>query len=175
MERLFDEFRLDPAASQAYHEDQPFGVVRWEREGKVWAEVGLIPAEPMEPLDFQEPVWYATFDVATLFRLREDRPKFQPLPEFPTSRRDLSLLVGRGVTYRQILETIRRHGGKWLESVRLFDLYEGEGVPEGYRAYGVRLVFRSSERTLRDEEVAEVVDRILARLRSEWGVQVRSS
>jgi phenylalanyl-tRNA synthetase beta chain len=61
-----------------------------------------------------------------------------------------------------------------LESVVVFDVYRGEAIPEDHPAYGVRLSFRSPERTLRDEEIDRVIGKVVSKLKNELGVELRS-
>jgi len=99
--------------------------------------------------------------------------RFVPLPTLPPADRDLALLLPPGVAAAAVDEVLRRVGGPRLESARVFDEYRGEGM-QG-RSVAWRLVFRDPERTLRDEEVDEVIERILGTLRDELGVDRRQT
>lgn len=92
-------------------------------------------------------------------------------PKYPASRRDLSLLVSESVPevqVRRIVESERR-----IERVFLYDLYRGSQIPQGMKSLTYEITFRDWNKTLSDEEVNEMVERIEARLREELGVQVR--
>jgi len=97
----------------------------------------------------------------------------RPLPAFPAADRDLALLVPVGVEAAQVERLAGEVAGALLEEVRIFDLYEGEGVPEGTRSVAFRFRFRSPERTLTDDEVERATRRIGERLVEELGVHVR--
>ncbi len=125
-------------------------------------------------LDFHQPVWYAEIDMEALFSLRPARLSHRPLPEYPVSRRDLSLLIPESVTWDRIEKSLAKSGGRLLESIQVFDVYSGDELPRGARAIGARLLFRSSEGTLTDADVDAVVDRMLRKLRSELDVALRS-
>ena len=99
--------------------------------------------------------------------------RFEPLPTLPPADRDLALVVPAGVSAAAVEELLCRVGGSRLESARVFDEYRGEGL-QG-RSVAWRLVFRDPERTLRDEEVDAEVERILATLRDELGVERRQT
>jgi phenylalanyl-tRNA synthetase beta chain len=100
-------------------------------------------------------------------------PIFQPLPGFPGVDRDLALVLPDDLPASRVVETIEGAGGALLEGVMIFDLYEGEGVPEGHRSVAFRLRFQSAERTLTDGEVEEAMDAVVDRLREELGVKTR--
>jgi phenylalanyl-tRNA synthetase beta chain len=97
-----------------------------------------------------------------------------PISEFPGVTRDLALLVPTTVSADEVMATIRRKGRPLLEGVRLFDVYEGKGVPDGHRSLGYTLHFVAPDRTLRDEEVQQATDAILAEL-AKKGVVLRGA
>jgi phenylalanyl-tRNA synthetase beta chain len=97
----------------------------------------------------------------------------QPLPQYPASERDLALLVPDSVTADAVSTLIRERAGDDLEGLELFDMYTGEGVPEGMRSVAFRLRFRSAKRTLKDKQVDKSVRAVLKRLEEELGVEAR--
>jgi phenylalanyl-tRNA synthetase beta chain len=100
-------------------------------------------------------------------------PTLVPLPTQPGTDRDLALLMPEPLPAGDVAATIRAAAGSLLESLEIFDVYTGQGVPAGHRSLAFRLVFRHRERTLRDEEVDAVVDQVLERLEVEHGVKRR--
>ncbi|MGH7507395.1 MAG: hypothetical protein ACRELX_17205, partial [Longimicrobiales bacterium] len=98
---------------------------------------------------------------------------FSPLPSFPSIERDLALVVARGIAAATVEGTIRTAAGALLDRIGVFDVYEGAGIAPDARSLAFRLRFGSPERTLTDEEVDTVVDRILERLRDEHDIRRR--
>lgn len=98
---------------------------------------------------------------------------FQSLPRYPASLRDLAVLVPRELPAAEVEKCIRETGGKLLEEVSLFDLYEGDPVPQGYRSLAYSVVYRSPEKTLTDEEVGELHQKVIDELYRRLGVAVR--
>jgi len=96
-----------------------------------------------------------------------------PLPQYPAVERDLALVVAEAVPVADVVEMIRSTAGSELEALDLFDVYTGEGIPEGTRSGAFRLRFRSSEGTLKDAVVDKRVDKVLKRLEEELGVTAR--
>jgi len=119
--------------------------------GHVWAFEVTLPAEPTAP------------PVVT----------YQPRPQFPASERDVALLVPRSTPSATISKAISEAAGNDLERLELFDVYEGEGIPEGTRSLAYRLRFRSRKRTLKDKEVDRSVRTVLKRLEEDFGVKAR--
>ncbi len=100
--------------------------------------------------------------------------RYEALPSYPISRRDLALLVPDDVRWEQVRECLTRSGGKWLESCELFDVYRGDGVPAGQSSCAVRLNFRSREGTLTDKQVDKQSRRVLEQLDKTLKVGLRS-
>ena len=82
------------------------------------------------------------------------------------------MLVKKEILVGQIEEVIRKRGGKLLESYRLFDIYEGAQIQEGFKSIAYSISFRSEEKTLEEKEVASAMKKILNGL-SELGIELR--
>ena len=137
-------------------------------------EGGVVSEAVAERYGFEQPVWHATIDLAVCYGLRSKHGKLKPLADYPMSKRDLSLLTPAGVEYGEIEKALAKHAGRLLESCVVFDVYRGEKIAKDHTAYGVRLSFRAPDRTLRDEEIDQVIDKIVTRLKNELGVELRS-
>ena len=98
---------------------------------------------------------------------------YTPLPKYPSTSRDIALLVEEEMEVGRIEKVIRERGGAILESVRLFDVYRGKQVEEGKKSVAFTLVYRDMNKTLTDQEVAEVHEGVLKALREELGAVLR--
>ena len=118
------------------------------------------------------PVWCAEL---TLPAQPESRPavEYRPIHQHPGVERDLALLLPASVTAASARSTIQGAGGELLTKVRIFDLYRGEGIPDGARSVAYRLSLQVGDRTLTDEEADDVVRRVVQALRKELGVEQR--
>jgi phenylalanyl-tRNA synthetase beta chain len=101
-------------------------------------------------------------------------PTIARLPQYPAIERDLALIAPEGVSAGSIVSLIGERGGRLLRSVRIFDVYEGEGIAPGARSIAVRLRFQDPDRTLRDQDVEPAVARIIKRLRGDLNVEHRA-
>ena len=110
----------------------------------------------------------------TLFASLPERARVEELSRFPAVYRDIALVVDEGVEAARIEDIIRRAGQPEVETVRLFDVYRGEQVPEGKKSLAYALNLRSHERTLTDEDADAVRDRILTALAERTGAQLRT-
>ncbi|MBR5970820.1 MAG: phenylalanine--tRNA ligase subunit beta [Lachnospiraceae bacterium] len=115
----------------------------------------------------------AVLDIPALLPYASFDRVYHPLGRFPAVTRDISMLVPKGVTHAEIDAVIRQRGGKTLEQVSLFDIYEGAQVKEGCKSMAYALSFRSPEKTLSDEDVNASMKKILNGLES-LGAELRS-
>jgi phenylalanyl-tRNA synthetase beta chain len=114
-------------------------------------------------------------DVSALLPLTDRIPRVQPITRFPAVYRDISLVVRRDVESAKIEQIIREHGGGIVESVHLFDLYEGEKMGQSEKAMAYRICYRSKERTLDGAEVNRLQDAIVKRIGEETGGRLREA
>jgi phenylalanyl-tRNA synthetase beta chain len=98
---------------------------------------------------------------------------YADLTSFPALRQDLAVVVAADVPAARVLETVRTAGGELLAHTDVFDVYSGEQVGEGRVSLALHLEFRAPDRTLTDEDVAPVRDRIVAALQEELGGELR--
>jgi phenylalanyl-tRNA synthetase beta chain len=101
-------------------------------------------------------------------------PIFKPFSTYPASDRDIAFYASREIGVSDLERTIVKAGGKLLESVELFDEYKGDRVPEGQRSLAFRLVYRADDRTLKDEDVDPVHQKVREALVEKFRVELRS-
>ncbi|MCP4571287.1 MAG: phenylalanine--tRNA ligase subunit beta [bacterium] len=100
--------------------------------------------------------------------------RFNAFGRYPAVKRDLSLLVPDQVAYGQVETVVRKNSGPYLESVELFDIYRGKGIPEGHGALGIRLKFRSDKGNLKGKSVDGAIARLVTALVDELGIEHRA-
>jgi phenylalanyl-tRNA synthetase beta chain len=121
-------------------------------------------------------------DAAALFEIDLDHalqhaeavPQYVDLTSFPALHLDLSVNLPEDVPAATVLQTVREAGGGLLADVRVFDLYRGEQVGAGRKSLALALTFRAPDRTLTDEDVAPLRDRIVESLRETLGGELRA-
>ena len=115
----------------------------------------------------------AVLDMPVLEKFVSFDRKYEEFPRFPSVSRDISLVVPKKVLNGQILEAIRVNGGQYMESVELFDLYEGSQIQPGYKSMAYTIRFRAKDRTLSDADVAPVMEKGLGSL-GDMGIKLRA-
>lgn len=98
---------------------------------------------------------------------------YTPLPKYPATSRDIALLVDEDTEVGSIEEVIKENGKSILESVKLFDVYRGKQIGEGKKSVAFALTYRDKEKTLTDEDVAKVHDRVLEALKEKLNAVLR--
>ncbi|BAU42427.1 Phenylalanine--tRNA ligase beta subunit [Leptolyngbya sp. O-77] len=101
-------------------------------------------------------------------------PVFKPYSAYPASDRDLAFFAPVQFSVAEIERAVRKTAGKLLDSVELFDEYRGESVPEGKRSLAFRLVYRADDRTLTDEDIEPVHQKVREALQEKFQVSLRS-
>lgn len=118
-------------------------------------------------------VFLAQVDVKALCELAGFDRKYKPIPKYPAVTRDISLVMAKEVPAGDIEAVIRKCGGRLLESIELFDVYEGERIGEGEKSLAYSISFRAPDKTLEDAQVNPIIDEMIERL-GEKGAKLRS-
>lgn len=126
--------------------------------------LGEVHPQVCENYNIGDRVYYADIDMPYIVEHACFDKKYEGIAKFPTSTRDISLVVDKQVLIGTMENAIIKKGGKLLESCELFDIYEGEQVGEDKKSVAFSLVFRAKDRTLSDTEISEIMDKILAEL-----------
>lgn len=101
-------------------------------------------------------------------------PLFQIYSTYPPSDRDIAFYIPTQVSVLEIERLIRKTGSTLLDSVELFDEYRGDSVPDGQRSLAFRLVYRASDRTLTDEDIEPVHQKVREALVEKFRADLRS-
>ena len=110
-------------------------------------------------------VYIAEVDLSALFAIETPKTLYKALPRFPAVERDLALLCDASMPVASIEAIIRKAGGKILESVDLFDVYQGAQIEAGKKSVAYSLKFRAADRTLSDEDIDPALNKIFAKLK----------
>jgi phenylalanyl-tRNA synthetase beta chain len=152
---------------------------KWFFDGLPLATVGQLHPAQAQQREIGGAVFIAEIDLDLLLSQTHRQRRFKALPRFPGVSRDFALLYDRSAPYGQLREAIDEIAareselGDILESVELFDLYEGAQIPEGKRSLALSLVYRSSERTLTEDDIERADRLVLDWLGSSVGARLR--
>lgn len=177
VEGLLRRMGIAPATIHAVQgEDEIFAakINLMTRQGVCVAVLGLVRAAILKKFDIEQPVIYAQLDWKTLLKMSaKNTVTFSDLPKTQPVDRDLALLVDKEVRFAAIEDAIRKAGGKLLKDVRLFDVYEGDKLPEGKKSYAVALTLQDPEKTLNDKQIDAIMQKVVKALGDAVGAQLR--
>ena len=134
------------------------------KDGEVIATFGELHPAAAEKCGVKKTVYGFLFSVPVLEKFYNDGADYQKISKLPTSERDLAILVPEALTNEELETVIRGAAGEYLETLTLFDLYQGEQVPEGKKSMAYSLAFRDPKKTLTDKEVDGWIENIIAAL-----------
>lgn len=140
---------------------------------QVLATLGEVHPEAAENYGIDERVYIAEIDVETAYENKMAARTHKALPKFPAVTRDLAFVCDRDIPVLTLEKEIRGAVGKTLESVKLFDVYEGEQIESGKKSVAFNIQMRSADKTLTDEEADAAMKRIVKTL-GKMGISLRS-
>lgn len=118
-------------------------------------------------------VYLAVLDMESITKNASFDYKYKQIVNFPASTRDLSMVVPKDVLVGDIEKIFDQRGGKYLESYKLFDIYEGEQIKEGFKSVAYSLVFRGKEKNLEENDITKAMKKILNGLEG-LGIELRA-
>ena len=120
--------------------------------------------EVADNYELSQKTFIAVLDLDNIAKYSKFDIKFKEIAKFPAISRDISLVVPKSVPAGRIEEAIENNSGSILESYKLFDIYEGDQIEQGYKSIAYNIVFRHSDRILEDKEVSKIMGNILKTL-----------
>lgn len=138
------------------------------------ADFGRVSKKVVSHFGIKQPVYYAEINWDSVLQLmRMNKTKYKELAKFPSSRRDLSLLIDKSVKFDEIREVAQRADRKILKEIGLFDIYEGKNLAEGKKSYAVSFLFQDENKTLVDKQIEKIMTKIQGELESKLGASLR--
>ena len=141
-------------------------------EGLVLGYLGEVHPQVADNYGIGGRAYVAVIDVLNLIGCATFDRKYTGLAKYPAVTRDLSMVVPKNVLAGDIEHVLVQRGGKILENYQLFDIYEGAQIKEGYKSMAYTVVFRSKDRTLKEEDINGAMKKILNGLQG-LGVELR--
>lgn len=133
-------------------------------------EIGVIGR--VHPSTLKDEVYVAEMSLQKL--MKSVKPiKFKEAPKYPSIEKDMAFVVKKDISASEIMDVIRKNGGRLLSAIDVFDVYEGENVSQDEKSLAFHLTFRDSSRTLTDEEVMDIFHVIIGAVLKEFQATLR--
>ena len=156
-----DHPALHPGQSAAiYHADKKLGIM------------GALHPSLLQTLDITGKVFVFEMDLIPL--LDSGLPQYRDISKFPEIRRDIAILVNQTIPAKDIQDRIKYVAGDWLKDVFIFDVYQGKGISPGLKSIALALIWQHPTRTLVDDEVTTLMQRVVMELTDQLGAELRS-
>jgi len=142
--------------------------------GSKLLDIGLVKKKIAKSFDINEPVYYANFYWSEIVKLvsKEHQP-VQAISKSPSVNRDLALLVDSQAAFKDLRNIAFQTERELLQSVALFDVYEGSELPDGKKSYALSFVLQDKNKTLTDKQIDKVMNNIQAQLEKQAGAALR--
>lgn len=141
-------------------------------DGVVLGYLGEVHPEVLDNYDIGTKAYIAVLDMPNVEPFATFNRKFEGIAKYPAVSRDISMVVPKEILVGQIETIIEQRGGKILESYRLFDVYEGSQIKEGFKSVAYSITFRAKDRTLEEADISSAMKKILNGLES-MGIELR--
>ena len=176
VELLLRRFGLDIYALRTESlESDLFGdAIQLYLNNKPLAQLGQVNAKICKAFGIKQDVFFAEIDFDLLLKAtRKHKVSATELSKYPEVKRDLALLVDKSVTFSQLRATAFATEKKLLKSVALFDVYEGDKLPEGKKSYALSFILEDKNQTLNDKTIERTMSALQSAFEHKHGAQIR--
>jgi phenylalanyl-tRNA synthetase beta chain len=167
--RNASNFEFSACAREAMHSGQTAAI---SLAGKEMGYIGVLHPSIATKVGLNAPLYVCEIDLAVL--LDGQLPEFSELSKFPEVRRDLAVVVDKGVAAAQLMDNVRTVAGSYLTDLRLFDVYEGKGIDPKRKSLALGLTFRDQSRTLSDDDINATMDQVIDLLEKNYNAELRN-
>ena len=136
-------------------------------------EIGVVKKSILKHFGIKQEVFFADFNWDAILKLISNKIKFTEIPKYPEVRRDLALLLDQAVTYESIYTIAKQTEKSLLKNIDLFDVYEGQNLPEGKKSYALSFSIQDSSKTLTDEQIDKIMSKLQKNFETELGAILR--
>ncbi|MBP1538864.1 MAG: phenylalanine--tRNA ligase subunit beta [Prevotella sp.] len=177
VDNVFARIGLIPAMTVQESSDNNIfskGITLLGRNGKVFAEMGIVSHKIQKEMDIAAEVYFADVNWTNVMRaVRKNKVEYTEISKFPPVSRDLALLLDKSVEFAQVEQVARQTERKLLKSIELFDVYEGKNLPEGKKSYAVNFILQDEQKTLNDKAIEAVMNKLIQNLKKQLGAELR--
>ena len=136
---------------------------------------GSVKKEILDSFNIDQEVFYVEFKWDTIISMTSYKPiHVNEIPKYPEVSRDLSILIDKNIDFASIFNSCIKIDKKLIKDISLFDVYEGNKLPADKKSYGISLAISSSDKTLSDKEIDNIMGKVIKNLNSNFGAELRN-
>ena len=144
------------------------------RGGKVMIEMGVVSKKILKQAEISNSVYYAEINwTAITNAVKKAEVHFTEIPKYPAVSRDLALLLDKNIEFAEVEKIAKQTEKKLLKKVELFDVYEGDKLPEGKKSYAVNFVLQDPEKTMGDKQIDAIMQKLITNLKKQLNCELR--
>ena len=140
---------------------------------EVIVEFGTVKKSVLKYFDIKQEVLYADFAWDKIQKYVSTKIKFTDIPKYPEVRRDLALLLDENVKFEQIYNIAKQTEKGLLKDVNLFDVYQGNNLPEGKKSYAISFILQDDSKTLTDTQIDKIMSKLQGNFETQLGASLR--
>ncbi|WP_339837456.1 phenylalanine--tRNA ligase subunit beta [uncultured Maribacter sp.] len=164
-----DNLKSEPTSSTLFSEGLSF---TYQKNNLV--SFGPIKKSILKHFDIKQDVLYADFNWDVILKQLTNTPiVFKDIPKYPEVKRDFALLLDQKSTYRELFDLAYGAERKFLKDMTLFDVYEGENLPEGKKSYAVSFTLQDDKSTLTEKQIEKIMSKLQTTYETKLGASLR--
>ncbi|MDG1661109.1 MAG: phenylalanine--tRNA ligase subunit beta [Winogradskyella sp.] len=170
LQRLgLNRLKSSPIKSDVFSEGMSFSLGK-----KNIVDFGLVKKSVLKHFGISQNVLFADFNWDNVLEMaKHNSIKFKPIPKYPEVRRDFALLVDNTVSFDDIYTIAKQTEKQLLKNVNLFDVYEGENLPESKKSYAVSFILQDEHKTLTDKQIDKIMSKLQSNFESKLTAELR--
>jgi len=169
-ERLGLQVKLNENVSDIFSQGLSY---TWNK--KTIVELGSVAKNILKMMDIKQEVFYADFNWEVVLEAvaKNKNVMYAEVPKFPEVRRDLALLIDKAVKFEQLEQLAFQAEKSFLKNVNLFDVYQGDKLPEGKKSYALSFTLLDENATLTDKQIEKIMEKLMKTYQEKVGAEIR--
>ena len=173
VELILEKLNIDNTTVEIVHESPFDYALQINLGAKVLATVGLLDGSITRLAEVKQSVLFAELNWDLLAKKSKGLKKYGEISKFPEVRRDLSLVIDKKITFDEIKKVALKAGGKLLQKIGVFDVYQGDKIDASKKAYALSFYLQDTENTLTDKIIDKTMSRLIQGFENEVGAFIR--
>lgn len=174
-EQLLKRLNMNDAKQKPISLNNFSDAISFELNGKDLGFIGIVDKKILKKADVSQEVFYAEFNWEMIVEFASEyKLQYKEISKFPAVKRDLALLLDKGISYSELYESTQNLKLDLLKSVQLFDVYEGDKLPEGKKSYALSFVLQNEEKTLADTEIEKTMNELIRNFQKNFNAELRN-
>ena len=145
----------------------------YEMGSSTLVEFGTIKKSVLKNFDIKQEVFFADFNWNAILKQISNNIKYSEISKYPEVRRDLALLIDTNISFEQLYEVAKKTEKIVLKNINLFDVYQGQNIPEGKKSYALSFILQDINKTLTEAQIEKVMNKLTQNFQTELGAVLR--